>query len=71
LLHRKSVVETESWAKRQPKPVFVLALHALVYIRVVIRSLLFEDRRESRARIFGIDIDPPGENRLLANVGAR
>jgi hypothetical protein len=50
---------------------FVALLHALINLPACRRSVLFENRGQRRARVFRIDIDSSGENRLLANKSSR
>jgi hypothetical protein len=53
----------------QPEAAFVLGLHSPINLLPIGARILLEDRGQRRARVFGIQVDSPGQNRLLADVG--
>jgi hypothetical protein len=65
--HRERVVESQGRSNAKPEFAFVALLHELINIAVVSAWRLFENSGQRRSRIFRINIDSSGENRLLAN----
>src|ERR1700739_3788037 len=69
-LHRKGIVESESWPQGEDESPFVFLLYALVNVLLVSTGLLFEDCSESGARVCRIPVNPSCQDGLLADVGS-
>src|SRR5580692_3912718 len=64
--HRKSVVKSKRWSHAEAE-LFIALLYAPINLLLIAAWLLFENRRQRRARVFRVDVDSSGENRLLAD----
>ena len=65
--HGEGVVKAERRAYAEAELASVGLLHSSVDFLLVAARLLFENRCERRTRIFRVDIDSSGEDRLLAD----
>ena len=52
------------------KSLFVFRFHSVVNRFAIGIRLLFQDRGERGASVFGIDVDVPGENALMRDVSS-
>ena len=64
----KSVVESQRRRDRQPEAVQVLFSYTVVNVGGASLGLFLQDRCERRARVLGIEIDAPAQDRLMADV---
>src|SRR5215469_2106452 len=69
-LHGKGVVEAKCRTEGESKSGFIFALDTLIHLLPIVSRSLFENRRQSGSRIFGVNIDASCQDGLLANVGA-
>src|SRR4029077_8460636 len=65
--HRKGVVKAKRRPDAEAKLCFIAPFHSLIDILLVATGLLFENRRQCRARVFRIDVDSSGEDCLVAD----
>src|ERR1700686_4948058 len=68
--HGESIVEPERRHHFHCESSSVLLLYAMKYGRGIVLRRFIQDRGESRAGIFGIKVDFPGNERLMAEQGA-
>ena len=68
--HGKAIVEAKWTSDAQPE-FFVTLLHASIHVELVTARLLLQHRSQRRSCVFGINVNAPGKNRLLANKCSR
>ena len=66
----EGVIEAEGLTDLEIEPLGVFGLDLVVDLFGIAGGLLFQDRGERGAGVFGIDVDAAAENCLMANVAA-
>jgi hypothetical protein len=66
----EGVVEAEGRSQGQVESLLIVRLNLPVNFLAIALGLFFQDRREGRASVFGIDVDAATENGLMADVSS-